>query len=177
MSCEITTGYDKVCDSPGGVATFFAWSIKDSTGVSTYDTLTYAAGEISALTLTAGHYAYPFNIEIETASFNDKKVGERATSGYGREQSGTAVLHGNTASMIVNVESFAKGRHAIAAKLNDDTYEVFFLENGAVVTDDRATGTAYEDMNGTTLTFAGKEKQKAMKISSAIILAMLEPAS
>jgi hypothetical protein len=71
----------------------------------------------------------------------------------------------------------AKGRHAIIAKLNDDTYELFFRENGAKVTDDRATGTAYEDMNGTTLTFAGKEKTKALKIDSAIVLALLEPAS
>lgn len=171
MGCEITTGYTKGCDSPGGVATIYAWA------TSNVDTLTYAAGEITALTLDAGKYCYAFNVEIETASFNDKKVGERANSAYGREQSGTAVLHGNTASMIVNIEELVKGRHTVAVKLNDDTYEVFFLENGAVVTDDRATGTAYEDMNGTTLTFAGKEKQKAMKISSAIILAMLSPLS
>ena len=171
MSCEITTGYTKGCDSPGGVATVYAWATANMASS------TSAAGEITALALDAGTYCFAFNVEIETATFNDKKVGERATSGYGREQSGTAVLHGNTASMIVNVENLAKGRHTVAVKLNDDTYEVFFFENGATVSDDRATGTAYEDMNGTTLTFAGKEKQKAMKISSSIILGLLSPLS
>jgi hypothetical protein len=79
--------------------------------------------------------------------------------------------------MIVNIEAMAKGRHAVIVKLNDDTFELFFRENGAKVTDDRATGATYEDMNGTTLTFAGRERNKALKIDSAIVLALLEPAS
>jgi len=177
MSCEITEGYDKVCDSPGGVATFYAFPVKNSNGVSNYATFTSANGAVTALTLETGVYAYPFNVEIETASFNDAGVGERANGAYGRNQSGTAMLHGNTASMIVNIEAMAKGRHAVIVKLNDDTFELFFRENGAKVTDDRATGATYEDMNGTTLTFAGRERNKALKIDSAIVLALLEPAS
>ena len=177
MSCQITEGYDKVCDAPGGVATFYAFPVKNSSGVSNYASFTSSAGAVTALTLETGVYAYPFNVEIETASFNDKAIGERTNGAYGREQSGTAMLHGNTASMIVNIEAMCKSRHAIIAKLNDDTYELFFRENGAKVSDDRATGTAYEDMNGTTLTFAGKEKTKALKIDSSIVLALLEPAS
>jgi hypothetical protein len=84
------------------------------------------------------------------------------------------MLHGNTAAMITDIEAMGKGRHAIIAKMNDGTYEIFFMENGAKVTDERATGTAYEDANGTTLTFAGKEKTKACKISSTIVLALLD---
>jgi hypothetical protein len=61
--------------------------------------------------------------------------------------------------------------------LNDGTYEVLFLQNGAKCNDERASGTAYEDMNGNTLTFTGKEPAKAVKISSVIVLALLEPAS
>lgn len=177
MSCEITTGYDKVCDSPGGVATLYAFPVKDSNGVSCYDTLTYTAGAITALTLVAGKYAFPFNVEIETATFNDKGIGERAAGAYAREQSATNILHGNTASMIVEIEALNKGRHALIHKLNDDTYEILFMVNGAKVSDDRTPGTAYEDMNGNTLTWTGKETIKAQKISSAIVLALLDPAS
>lgn len=177
MSCEITTGYDKVCDSPGGVTTLYAFPVKDSSGASCYDTLTYSDGAITALTLVAGKYAFPFNVEMETATFTDTAIGERANGAYGREQSATVVLHGNTASMIVEIESLAKGRHALIAKLNDDTYELLFMENGAKVSDARTPGTAFEDLNGNTLTWTGKEKTKAMKISSAIVLALLEPAS
>lgn len=177
MSCEITSGYSKVCDAPGGVDTFYAFAVKDSTGESNIDTFTIVDGEVTALTLVAGKYAYPFNVEIETASFTDTASGERAAGAYARTQAGTAMLHGNTASMIVNIEDMVKGRHAVAVKLNDDTFELFFAQNGAKVIDERATGTAYEDMNGTTLTFSGKEKQKACKISSSIVYALLEPVS
>lgn len=175
--CEITAGYDKVCDSPGGVATWYAFAVKDSNGASNYDTLTYADGEVSALTLVTGKYAYPFNVEIETSTFTDTAVGERAAGAYGRSQSATVVLHGNTASMITQIENLCKGRTALIAKLNDGTYELLFMENGAKVTDERTPGTAFEDMNGNTLTFTGKERYKAMKISSVIVEALLEPAS
>jgi hypothetical protein len=174
MGCEITSGYNKVCDSPGGVDTFYAFAVKDSTGASNYQTLGYANGEVTALTLVTGKYAFPFNVEIETASFTDTASGERTAGAYARTQAGTAMLHGNTAAMITDIEAMGKGRHAIIAKMNDGTYEIFFMENGAKVTDERATGTAYEDMNGTTLTFAGKEKTKACKISSTIVLALLD---
>jgi len=174
MGCEITSGYNKVCDSPGGVDTFYAFAVKDSTGASNYQTLGYANGEVTALTLVTGKYAFPFNVEIETASFTDTASGERTAGAYARTQAGTAMLHGNTAAMITDIEAMGKGRHAIIAKMNDGTYEIFFMENGAKVTDERATGTAYEDANGTTLTFAGKEKTKACKISSTIVLALLD---
>ena len=179
MGCEITSGYNKLCDSPGGVDTWYAFAVKDSNGESNYSTVpapfTAADGVITALTLKAGKYAFPFNVEMETASFTDTAAGERTAGAYSRVQAGTAMLHGNTASMIVDIEALAKGRHAIIAKLSDGTYELFFAENGAKVTDERATGTAYEDMNGTTLTFAGKEKTKACKISSTIVMSLLEP--
>jgi len=175
MGCEITSGYNKLCDSPGGVDTFYAFAVKDSTGASNYATFTQANGEVTALTLVATKYAFPFNVEIETASFTDTKAGERTNGAYARTQAGTVMLHGNTASMITDIEAMAKGRHAIIAKLNDDSYELFFAENGAIASDERATGTAYEDMNGTTITFAGKEKIKACKISSVIVEALLAP--
>ena len=177
MGCEITSGYNKVCDSPGGVDTFYAFAVKDSTGASNYvpNTLTITDGAVTAIELKAGKYAFPFNVEMETASFTDTAAGERTAGAYSRVQAGTAMLHGNTASMIVDIEALAKGRHAVIAKMNDDSYELFFMENGAKVTDERATGTAYEDMNGTTLTFAGKEKTKACKISSTLVMSLLEP--
>ena len=174
MGCEITSGYNKVCDSPGGVDTFYAFAVKDSTGASNYATFTQADGAVTALTLVTGKFAFPFNVEMETASFTDTAAGERTAGAYSRTQAGTAMLHGNTAAMITDIEAMGKGRHAVIAKLNDGTYELFFAENGAKVSDERATGTAYEDMNGTTLTFSGKEKTKACKISSTIVLALLD---
>lgn len=175
--CELTSGYDKLCDRAGGIDTLYAFSTKDANGTSNIDTLTVVDGAVTALTLVSGKYAYPFNVEMETATFTDTAIGERANNAYAREQSATVVLHGNTASMIVQIENLCKGRTTLIAKMNDGTYEVLFLYNGAKVSDERTPGTAYEDMNGNTLTFTGKETSKAPKISSAIVLALLEPAS
>lgn len=171
MACEITSGYDLVCDSQGGVDTWYAFAIAN------YDTLTYANGEVTALTLLAGTYAYPLNVEMETSSFTDVAVGERTNGAYGRQQTATVVLHGNTAEMIVEIEALCRGRHALIAKLNDGTYELLFMENGAKATDERASGTAFEDMNGNTLTFNGKERTKACKIDAAIVNLLLPPVS
>ncbi len=169
--CEILAGYDKLCDNTGGVETWYIGSVKN------IDEVTVTAGAVTSITMKNGKYVYPFNIEMETAFFNDTAIGERANGAYAREQSATAVLHGNTAEMIVNIEEIAKDRTFWIAKLNDGTFEVLFLENGAKVLDDRASGTAYEDMNGTTLTASGKEKKKAPKISSVLVEALLEPVS
>ena len=175
--CELLTGWSKGCDTQGGVETWYLFANKDANGTSNIDTLTIANGQVSALTLVTGKYAYPFNVEMETSTFNDKSLGDRANGAYAREQSATVVLHGNTASMITMVEDICKGRVSAIAKCNDGTYELLFAENGAKVNDDRSVGTKYEDMNGTTLTFTGKEKQRSCKISSVIVEALLEPAS
>lgn len=169
--CELLSGFDLGCDESGGIETVYAYSRKNVA------TFTHLNGEVTALTLNSGKYAYPINVEQETAVFTDTAVGEKATKGYGREQSGTVLLYGNTAEMIVNIEAIAKDRTCWIAKLNDGSFELYFSQFGAKVNDERSTGTAFEDMNGTTLTITGKEKYRALKISSAIVLALLEPAS
>ena len=169
--CEITDGFSKICDAAGGIAKAYGWSTSET------DTLTVVNGEITAFTLNAGKYAWPIEFELGTSTYTDTAIGDRATSSYGREQSATIMIAGNTAPIITNIEAIAKGRTTIAFELNDGSYEVLFLENGAKLIDERNVGTNYEDMNGHTLTFTGKEKSKAPKVSSAIVLALLEPAS
>ena len=174
--CELTAAINGInCDEAGGIDTWYAYARYDAAGVDNVATFTQAAGAVTALALEAGKFAYPINVEQETSSFSDSAVGERGNGSYAREQSATAMLHGNTDAMIVSVEELAKGRTTLIAKLNDGTYEILFSQFGAKCTDERASGTSFEDMNGTTLTFAGKETHKALKISSAIVLALLQP--
>ena len=176
--CEIATGYAAKCDTTGGVRRWYWWATKDADGGSNYDTApVITAGAVTSLSLKAGKYAYPLNVEMETSTFTDTAIGERANKAYAREQQADIVLHGNTAEMIVTLENAAKGRVTLAAELEDGTFEVLFLNNGGKCSDVRTPGTAYEDMNGNTLTITGKEKAKAPKIDSALILALLEPVS
>lgn len=169
--CEFDSGYTEICDSPGGVQIVYGANRDD------IDTLTVVNGNVTALTMKAGKYVYQFSIEMETASFTDVSLGVRANKSYGRQQDATMVLHGNTAEMIVNIENIARGRTVWFHELTDGTCEALFIENGAKTTDNRASGTAYEDMNGNTLTMTGKEKNKAPKIALSLISAVLAPAS
>lgn len=171
MAASITSGYDRDCDAVGGVKTLYAWNTADLASS------TVTAGELTAVSLDSGKYAYAFNVEIETATFTDTAVGDRANNSYGREQTATVVLHGNTKEMIVTIEALCKGRTTWAVELNDGTYEVLFLENGAKCNDERTPGTAYEDGNMNTLTLTGKEPSKAPKVDASLITALLEPTS
>lgn len=169
--CEFDSGYTEICDTSAGVKTVYGANLAD------IDTLTVVAGNVTVLTMAVGKYVYPFYVEMETAMFTDVAIGERANGAYARQQDATVILHGNTAEMIVNIENIARGRTVWFHELTDGTCEALFIENGAKTTDNRASGTAYEDMNGNTLTMTGKEKSKAPKIALSLISAVLAPAS
>jgi len=174
--CEITSGFGMRCDDAGGVSTWYLYQTRAANGTPNY-TATFANGQITALALASGVYAYPVLVEEETSTFTDTAVGAKATMSYGREQSATIVIHRNDAGDIERIENIGKGRYTLIAKLNDGTNEVLGFENGMKILDERTPGTAYEDGNMNTLTATGKEKHKAMKISDAIIATLLEPVS
>jgi len=165
--CEILSGLASVCDDAGGIQTWYAVSTKEIAST------TVVGGLVTSITMNAGKFAYPFNVEMETSNFTDKAIGERANSAYAREQAATIKVSGNTAEMIVAIEDMCKDRVTLFVKLNDGSMEVAFLENGAKLSDERDTGTAFEDFNGNTLTAAGKEKSKAPKIGESLVLALL----
>ena len=145
--CELTAAINGInCDEAGGIDTWYAFARYDADGVSNIPTggFTFTAGAVTALALEVGKYAYPINVEQETSSFSDAAIGERGNGSYAREQSATAMLHGNTDAMIVSVEELAKGRTTLIAKLNDGTYEILFSQFGAKCTDERASGTSFE---------------------------------
>ncbi len=119
--CEILEGYNQLCDEVGGVDQWFIFSLRDENGEGNIDTLTVENGEVTALTLKAGKFAYAFNVEMETSTFNDVAIGERVNGAYAREQTATMVLFGNTKEMIVNLENLGRGRSVVIAKLNDET--------------------------------------------------------
>ena len=174
--CEIASNYTKGCDAPAGVEVVYAFPTIDSSGVSTIASFTHTAGDVTALTLTSGKQANTFSVEQETATFNVTSVGEKANGADASTHTSTFIFHGNTADDLVRVDALNKGRHALIHQLSDGTYELLHMENGAKGASDRAAGTLYEDMNGTTMTMTSKEKIASLKISEAIVTSLLTPA-
>ena len=177
MSEVITGGYDELCDVPGGVDTHYAFPLRDSNGASTIDTYTVVDGVVTALTLAIGFKSFAFNVEAETGSFTVDSIGDKATGSNAYAHSSVAIFHGNTGDNLVQIHAMNVGRHAIIHALADGTYELLHMTNGAKNQSGRASGTAYTDMNGTTLTLTSNEKLYAPKISSTIVDALLIPAS
>ena len=175
--CELTSGENLTCDAAGGVDKVYIFPVIDSNGestIATYDTL---GGNVTDLTLVNGKKAFVFNIEAETASFTDDSVGEKVAGSNAYTHTSTIVLHGNSADTIVNVENLDAGRHAVIHQMADGTYELLHMTNGGKSQSSRASGTVYEDMNGTTLTITSKEKKKARKVSQLIVDSLLIPNS
>jgi len=174
--CEIASNYTKGCDAPAGVEMIYAFPVVDATGVSTISSFTHTAGEVTDLVLTTGKQANTFSVEQETATFNVTSVGEKTNGADAYTHTSTVIFHGNSADDIVRVDALNKGRHAFIHRLSDETYELLHMENGAKGSSDRAAGTLYEDLNGTTMTMTSKEKIPALKISESIVTSLLTPA-
>lgn len=172
--CELTAGFNVLnCDSVGGVATWSIGSLRDeTTGAANY-TYSRTAGTVTAMTNVGAKLFYSITVDAEMSDFIVKSIGTRENASSGFEISGNIKLAGNTATMIEQLEDLSKDRVCLIATLNDGTYEVLGLDNGLKFNFERASGTKFEDMNGVTLTFTGKEKKNAPKVSNVIVAALL----
>lgn len=169
--CELLAGYNafEMCDTQGGVSSWVALNRKD------VDTFTVVDGEVTAFTLKPTKKAFEFLVEQESSTFTDTAIGSMANKSYARDMSATVVLHGNTADIIKNVEALGKARTVWVCQLNDGTYEVLFASKGAKAIDVRTPGTAFDDLNGNTITLTGRESSKAPKISATLVQSLLVP--
>jgi hypothetical protein len=172
--CELLSGFTALnCDSPGGVATLYIGSLRDeATGAANY-TYSRTDGTITAMANVGAKLFYPVVIDAEMSDFIVKSIGTRENASSGFEMTGNIKLAGNTATMIQQLENLSKDRVCLIAKMNDGTNEVLGISNGLKFNFERTSGMKFEDLNGVTLTFVGKEKANAPKISDAIVTTLL----
>jgi len=172
--CEILSGFNTLnCDSVAGIDTLYIGSLRDeTTGAANY-TFTRTDGTITAMANVSTKLFYTVTVDAEMSDFSVKSIGTRENASSGFDISGTIKLAGNTANMIQQLEDLSKDRVCVIAKMNDGTNEVLGLVNGLKFNFDRTSGMKFEDFNGVTLTFSGKEKNNAPKISDAIVTTLL----
>lgn len=172
--CELTSGFGALnCDSAGGVDKWYLGSLRDdATGAANY-TYTRTAGEITAMANVGAKLFYEVLVDVEMSDFTVASIGTRENASTGFDITGNIKLSGNTAANINQFESLVKDRVCLIAKLNDGTYEVLGIDKGLKFNLSRTTGTKFEDMNGVTLSFVGREKQNAPKIGGSIVTTLL----
>jgi len=172
--CELSAGFNALnCDSSGGVATLYIGSLRDeTTGAANY-TYTRTDGTVSAMANVGAKLFYTVTVDAEMSDFTVNAIGSRENASTGFEITGNIKLAGNTATMIQQLEDLSKDRVCIIAKLNDGTNEILGIDNGCKFLFNRTSGVKFDDMNGVTLTFSGREKKNCPKVSDAIVLTLL----
>jgi hypothetical protein len=172
--CELSAGFNALnCDSSGGVATLYIGSLRDATTGAANYTYTRTAGELTAMANVGAKLFYTVTVDAEMSDFTVNAIGSRENASTGFEITGNIKLAGNTAAMIEQLEKLSKDRVCLIAKLNDGTNEVLGVDNGLKFLFNRTSGTKFDDMNGVTLTFTGREKKNAPKVSDVIVAALL----
>ncbi len=172
--CEILSGFGALnCDVSGGVSNWYIGSLRDETTGAANFTYTRTAGEITAMANVGAKLFYEIIVDVEMSDFTVNSIGTRENASTGFDISGSIKLAGNTAANINQFESLVKDRVCLIAKLNDNTYEVLGIDKGLKFSVSRASGVKFEDANGNTLTFTGREKLNAPKVSGAIVTTLL----
>lgn len=172
--CEILSGFGALnCDSAAGVSNWYIGSLRDETTGAANFTYTRTAGEITAMANVGAKLFYEIIVDVEMSDFTVNSIGTRENASTGFDISGSIKLAGNTAANINQFESLVKDRVCLIAKLNDGSLEVLGIDKGLKFSVSRTSGVKYEDMNGNTLTFTGREQKNAPKISSAIVTTLL----
>lgn len=172
--CELSAGFGALkCDSPGGIDEWYIGSMRDSSTGAANFTYTRTAGSLTAMANVGTKLFYKVLVDVEMSDFQVQSIGTRENASAGFDITGNIKLAGNTAENIEQFEKLVNDRVCLIAKLNDGTFEVLGIDKGVKFNFTRTSGTKFEDMNGVTLTFTGREKKNAPKISSTIVDALL----
>ena len=164
MACALTQGYTLDCkDSIGGLTTVYFAPWEDLA------TVTQASGVVTTLTMDATKVFYKYDLVKESSNF--------AEAVNTNVQNGT-VFYTQTLEVILNklqvntrneILLLAKNRLAVIAVDNQGDKWFLGVSYGLDLTGGgSATGTAFGDRSGYTLTFTGNEKELAPKVTATI---------
>lgn len=177
MACELMQDLSlSACkDGVGGVRRFYVanWDKVD------FDGSTETTGEYTALTMVGtGDQFFTYDLVKQTSSFT-----ENVTSSV---ENGT-VFFEPTFELILNTMDLnkrnellllARANVAIIFETNEEvpTYWLMGSRNGCDVTaGTSASGTAFGDRNGYTLTFGGLEPEPILQVDSTLIAVLTAP--
>jgi len=164
MACALTQNYTLDCkDSVGGLKEVYLVALED------IDTYTETAGVISAITMDSGKHFWKYDLIKESSNF--------AEAINTNVQNGT-VFYATTLEIILNklqvntrneILLLAKNRLVAIVKDNNGNSWLLGKENGLDITGGgSASGTAFGDRNGYTITLTGNEKQLAYSVTATI---------
>lgn len=167
MPCALSQSYTLDCkDSIGGIQAVYFAPLEDIASV------TEALGVVSAITMDAGKKFYKYDLVKESSNF-----AEAVTANV---QNGT-VFYAQTLEVILNKlqvntrnEILLLAKNRLAAIVVDANGGQWFLGKGYgldLTGGGSASGTAFGDRSGYTLTFTGNEKELAPSVTAVVPIA------
>lgn len=163
-SCALTTGFDLDCrDSIGGVKSVRLASLEDYTAMAA----TLASGAITGWTTAALDF-YKYDQLKETSSLTESINGSSQNGTVYFTPEVTLVLSKLDVTKRNEIKVLAQQRLVAIVEGNDSSYWVVGYQNGLELNaGTSATGTAFGDLSGYSLTLSGMEADTMLSIAQA----------
>ena len=162
-SCALTTGFDLDCrDAVGGVKSVRLANLDEYVALSP----TVSAGAITAITATATFFIYDQLKETSSLTETINGSSQNGTVYYTPEV--VIVLSKLDVTKRNEIKVLAQQRLVAIVEGNDGSYWVAGYDNGLELNaGTSATGTAFADLSGYSLTLSGMEKEPMLSIAQA----------
>jgi hypothetical protein len=163
-SCALTTGFDLDCrDAVGGVKSVRLASLEDYTAM----VATLAAGAITGWTTAALDF-YKYDQLKETSSLTESINGSSQNGTVYYTPEVVIVLSKLDVTKRNEIKVLAQQRLVAIVEGNDSSYWVVGYQNGLELNaGTSATGTAFGDLSGYSLTLSGMEAEPMLSIAQA----------
>ena len=162
-NCALTTGFDLDCrDAVGGVKSVSFASLADYLAL----TPVVTAGAITSITATATFYKYEQLKETSSMTETINGSSQNGTVYYTPEV--VVVLSKLDVDKRNEIKLLAQQRLVAIVETNDGSYWIVGYENGLELNaGTSATGTAFADLSGFSLTLSGLESEPMVSISAS----------
>lgn len=165
MACALTQDYSFGCDvGSGGLKELYLIELEN------ISTVTESSGTLTAITKVSGKIFRKYQLVQDTATAEETITGNLQNGTLYYAQKVTVVINKQNVAVRNEILLLAKNRLAIVTVDNNDTYRLYGWDQGVRLNEgSAATGTAWGDRNGYTLTFSGNQRQLAYFVTSGVI--------
>lgn len=170
--CELTAGYTKPnCPSTGGTKAVVVYNLENR------DTYTVASNAVSAITMKSGKQAWTITPDMASIEITETVNRSRENNSLMYGLSASIMLKDDTVETRALIDLMSKGTLGMIQQKENGSNLHYGGDNGVTVeTAEIVTGKNFEDLNGVTINFVGKEKSIAPSIADADITPLLTPA-
>jgi hypothetical protein len=165
MSCALTQDYSFGCDvGSGGLKEVYLIELEN------VDSITESSGTLTAITKVSGMIFRKYQLVQDTATAEETLTGNLQNGTLFYAQKLTIVINKQQVAVRNEILLLAKNRLVAVTVDNNDTYRVYGWDQGLRLNEgSAATGTAWGDRNGYTLTFSGNQRELAYFTTSGVI--------